>query len=63
MGQSKIIDTLETYQGVCNGEAFLVTVRHAKAPAIAEQTDGPVGRAPQDIRFCHEGRRGPAVAD
>ena len=22
-----------------------------------------MGRAPQDIRFCHEGRRGPAVAD
>ena len=45
------------------GGAFLVAVQHAKASAVAEQTDGPVGRAPQDIWIFHEGRRGPAVAD
>ena len=34
-----------------------------QTPAVVERTDGPVGRAPQDVWFCHEGRRGPAVAD
>ena len=54
---------LPSARGVCNGEAFLVTIRHAKVPAIAERTGDPMGRAPQDIRFCHEGCCGPAVAD
>ena len=47
----------------CDGKAFLVAIQHAKASAVAEQTDGLVGRVPQDVRICHEGRRGLAVAD
>ena len=62
-----VADAAQFYQAqegyVCNREAFLVTIRDAKAPAVAERTDGLVGRAPQDIRICHEGRRGLAVAD